>query len=210
MNKNIKIAKQLIKLAKQLISSEFNFLTVEDNKCNPENIFIVSKSDVFAYQLTEDDVKKIIDLESREGKYDKEYKTAGNWICTAKVGKDAGEFWIVKDNKFSKNYQTKTADNEVLKKEVCGIDIEFKHYLASENKTFECFRLPSDAPKTMYLGGNKFVPGDYVFIENNECDIWARSDTFMQQQYHLVKEKRNNPNKKIKEQFEQLLSGEKD
>lgn len=210
MKQNVKVAKELIKLAKSLVSSKFNFLKVDDNKCNPENIFVVAKQDVFAHQLTKDDIVKIEEFSSREGDYDEEYKTEGNWICTAKVGEDAGEFWIVKDAKFKKNYETKVADNEILKKKVCDVEFEFKHYLAAGDQTFECFRLPLNAPKEMYLGGNKFVPGDYVFIENNECDIWARSASFMQQQYYLIEKKKNNPNNKIKEQYKQLLSGEKD
>ena len=209
MKQEIRIAKALIKLAKTLIASDFDFTKVSDSDCGPQTIFTVAKSDVFAYQLTEKDVQKIKNMQSRQGEYDDSYKTAGNYICTAKVGADAGEFWIVKESKFGKSYSTEVADNETLKKEVCGVEFTFKHYLAND-VTFECFRLPKNAPKQMYLGGNKFVPGDYVFIENGKCDVWARSDSFMQQQYHLIEQKSNNPSKEIQEQYEQLLSGEKD
>lgn len=98
MNKNVKIAMQLLWLAKSLVANEkFNFVTMND--FGPDNAIEVAKSDVFAHQLTNDDVAKIQGMESREGKYDDSYKVAGNWICTAKVGEDAGEFWIVKDAK---------------------------------------------------------------------------------------------------------------
>ena len=182
---NIDIAKQLIRLAKSLVADEgFNFVTMND--FGPDNVIEVAKTDVFAHQITDGDAEKIQGMESREGKYDDSYKVAGNWICTAKVGEDAGEFWIVKDNKFKKNYETKVADGETLKKKVCGVEFTFEHHLAAGGMTFQCFRLPKDAPAHMEFGGQKFFPGDYVFIENGECDIWARADKFMQQQYHKV------------------------
>ena len=210
MNKNVRIAKQLLKIAKSLIASDFNFVTTKE--CGPENILVVAKSDVFAHQITSEDVEKIENMSAREGDYDESYKAEGNWICTAKVGEDAGEFWIVKDAKFGKNYEKTVMDNETLTKKVpdaCNAEFEFKHYPAAGNATFECFRLPADAPKQMTFGGQKFVPGDYVFIEKGECDIWARSASFMQQQYHLV-EKGGKASQKIKDQYEQIISGKED
>jgi hypothetical protein len=207
MKKNVKIAKKLVKLAKSLVADEnFNFVTTND--CGPDNTIEVAKSDVFAHQITEDDVSKIQDMESREGQYDDSYKVAGNWICTAKVGADAGEFWIVKEAKFGKNYETKVADGETLKKKVCGVEFTFEHHLAAGGATFQCFRLPKDAPAHMEFGGQKFVPGDYVFIENGECDIWARADKFMQQQYHKVADGKKPP-KKVYDQYEEIINSGK-
>ena len=113
MMKNINIAKRLIRLAKSLVADEdFNFVTMND--FGPDNVIEVAKTDVFAHQITDGDVEKIQGMESREGKYDDSYKVAGNWICTAKVGEDAREFWIVKDNKFKKNYETKHLSTKSL------------------------------------------------------------------------------------------------
>ena len=205
MNKNIKIAKELVKIAKNLVAAEFNFVT--NGECGPDHVIEVAKSDVFAHQITDADVAKIQAMESREGAYDDSYKQAGNWICTAKVGADAGEFWIVKDAKFGKNYEVKVADDgETLKKKVCGVEFTFEHHLAAGGATFQCFRLPKDAPSEMTFGGQKFVPGDYVFIENGECDIWARADKFMQQQYHKVGDGKKPP-KKVYEQYQEIIGG---
>ena len=207
MIKNIGIARQLIRLAKSLVADEgFNFVTMND--FGPDNVIEVAKTDVFAHRITDGDVEKIQGMESREGKYDDTYKVAGNWICTAKVGEDAGEFWIVKNDKFKKNYETKVADGETLKKKVCGVEFTFEHHLAAGGMTFQCFRLPKDAPAHMEFGGQKFVPGDYVFIENGECDIWARADKFMQQQYHKVADGKKPP-KKVYDQYEEILNSGK-
>ena len=207
MMRNISIAKQLVRLAKILVADEdFNFVTMND--FGPDNVIEVAKSDVFAHQITDEDIAKIQGMESREGKYDDSYKVSGNWICTAKVGEDAGEFWIVKDAKFKKNYETKVADGETLKKKVCGVEFTFEHHLAAGGATFQCFRLPKDAPAHMEFGGQKFVPGDYVFIENGECDIWARSDKFMQQQYHKIADGKK-PSKKVYDQYEEILNSGK-
>lgn len=208
MSKNeTKIANQIAKIVEIPDSTdEFDF--IKNNDCGPDNMIEVAKSEVYAHQITEEDVKKIQDLTSREGGYDDSYKVPGNFICTAKVSVDAGEFWIVKTDRFPKNYEDTVCDDEMLTKKVCGADFKFGHYRARSDKTFECFRLPADAPKEMTFEGQKFVPGDYVFIEDGKCSEWARSDKFMQQQYHRVGNGKK-PEKSIYDQYEGIIGSGK-
>lgn len=73
--KNIGIARQPVRLAKSLVADEdFNFVTTND--FGTGNVIEVAKTDVFAHQIADDDVAKIQDMESREGKYDDSYKVA--------------------------------------------------------------------------------------------------------------------------------------
>ena len=55
MMRNISIAKQLVRLAKIIVADEdFNFVTMND--FGPDNAIEVAKSDVFAHQITDEDI----------------------------------------------------------------------------------------------------------------------------------------------------------
>jgi hypothetical protein len=192
---------------KSLLREDASFKFSENEKCGPTNICVVKKSDVFAHEMTEEDIKNLGDMSSREGDYSEADKKVGNFICTAKgLTDDDGKFWIVKPEKFAKNYQTKPADNETISEKFAGVELDFKHFNANGNAEFECFRIPANAPKQMTFGGQKFVPGDYVFIQDGKLDIWARAATFMDKQYTLIKLNENNkPSEEITNEYKELI-----
>lgn len=194
---------RLYKLLMESVEGEINFVTT--TQYGPENTFIVKKSDVFAHEITDDDVKKLGELSSREGNYDDTDKVPGNFICTAKgITNDDGKFWIVTPEKFAKNYEKTPTDDETLTEEYGGIKLTFKHFNSNGDAKFQCFKLPMNAPKNMQINNNKFEPGDYVFIENGNLDQWARSASFMQKQYKL-EEKISIDDEKIIKQYNDLI-----
>lgn len=192
---------------KSLISESADFSFSGNEKCGPSNICIVKKSDVFAHEMTEEDVKNLGKIASREGEYSEADKKVGNFICTAKgLTDEDGKFWIVKPEKFAKNYETKPADDETITDEFGGVELTFNHYNAAGNAEFECFKIPMDAPAKMTFGGQNFVPGDYVFIQDGKLDIWARAASFMDKQYKLVKLNENvKPSEEIQKEFNELI-----
>ena len=208
MSKNTRIATQLVRIAKSLVADEqFDFAKNQD--VSPNHVIKVAKTgSVYAHQITKDDVAAIQSLSSREGGYSDDYKTAGNWICTSDISKEGGDIWIVKERKFSSSYSLKPDKSQKVTKKVCGLDIDF-YYHAPSDTTYECFRLPtSGVPAEMHFGGQKFFPGDYVFIENGECDIYARSTESMKN-YKKVEDIGKGPDKVFKQYNEMINSGAK-
>ena len=229
MNKNVRIAKQLLKIAKSLIAGDndrFDFTKVNEDvsKCvdkdkdkyGPEHIFKVIKVEgVYAHKITEEDVEKIEEASSKEGKYDKQYedyKKVDNWIAAdPKLTSKGGKFWLIKKDKFNQKYQDNNPDEtKKITETFCDNDFEFIYYPPNAEEQY-CFRLPSKGvPSTMYLGGNKFEPGEYVFINGDgKCDVWARSVDSMAN-YDTVDDKNYSSQFNIKEDYKQLISGEKD
>lgn len=195
---------------KTLISESTDFSFSGNEKCGPNNICIVKKivknAGVFAHEMTEEDVKNLGSIASREGKYSEADKKVGNFICTAKGLTDAdGKFWIVTPEKFAKNYETKPADDKTITDEFGGIELTFNHFNPADIK-FECFKIPMDAPAKMTFGGQNFVPGDYVFIQDGKLDIWARAASFMDKQYKLVELNENvKPSEEIQKEYNELI-----
>ena len=204
MSKNTRIAKQLVRLARSLVADE-QFDLARNNDFGPENVILVAKTgSVYAHQITEDDVAAIQSFSAREGEYGDEYKTVGNWICTSDISKAGGDVWIVKERKFGSSYDLKPDMSQKVTKEVRGMKIDF-YYHAPSDATYECFRLPtSGVPSEMHFGGQKFFPGDYVFIDNGECDIWARSTESMKN-YTKVGDVGRAP-AKVFEQYDEMIN----
>ena len=206
MSKKTRIAKELLRLAKSLVADK-QFDMEKNTAVGPEHVIKVAKTgSVYAHQITEDDADAIRSFSAREGEYGDEYKTPGNWICTSDISKAGGDVWIVKDKKFRSSYSLEEDRSRKMTREVCGMKIDF-YYHAPSDATYECFRLPtSGVPAEMHFGGQKFFPGDYVFIENGECDIWARSAEAMKN-YTKVGDVGKAPAKVFKQYDEMINSG---
>jgi hypothetical protein len=184
-------------------SIEFDFINTDE--CGPEHILVVQKTDVYAHAMTEEDVKTLGKMSSREVEYSDADKKVGNFICTNKgLSEDDGKFWIVPAAKFESKYEP--ADEETITENFGGLELTFKHYNAKGDETSKCFKLPADTPKDMQINGNKFIPGDFVFIEKNgDLDPYARSASLMQKQYKLVKRASEKADEDLVKQYNELI-----
>jgi len=179
------------KILTEDVNGKFDFVNTDLK--GPEHVLEVSKADVYAYKLaTEEDLKAIANYNPPEGPYGEGWKVIGNWLCMADVPLEAGRYWIVKAAKFPKIYedakpmdgQTKTEGKDVFN----GKDFTFAHYKAKP-ATYQCFKIGDEFPESKTVWGQEFHKGGYVFInDDDKCDIYERSDIYMNAQYNFEKE----------------------
>ncbi len=188
-----------------LISEDAGFDFISYSTDGPGGMIKVKKAGAYACP---ESGENLAGAESKEGKYSADYLKGSNFVCTADVSTEAGEFWIVKGEKFGKNYDVENPDkSKTVTKKYNGKEMTFIWYPALD-KRFECFKLPTNMKPTTWKG-NKFNPGNYVFINDaGECDEWERTADFMQQQYEKIGEgKKPAEDSIIYKQYNEIIDG---